>query len=91
MEEIAKHIIFEGRVQGVGFRFTALDKASYHSLEGYVRNMPDGSVEMLAQGRPEDIDNCIEEMGGAFDGYITAVKVEEVPLNERLEGFRITF
>lgn len=84
-------MIFEGRVQGVGFRFTALDKANLHNLAGHIRNMPDGSVEMLAQGRPEDIDNCIDAISRTFGGYITAIRVEEVPLKKNLEGFRITF
>jgi len=91
MEGIAKHVVFEGRVQGVGFRFTALDKANSHHLKGHVRNMPDGSVEMLAQGRPEDIDNCIDQISKTFDGYITAIRVQQVPANDSLEGFRITF
>ena len=42
---VAKHIIFTGRVQGVGFRFTALRIARLNQLKGYVRNSPDGSVE----------------------------------------------
>ena len=91
MEGIAKHIIFEGRVQGVGFRFTALDKANSHNLKGHVRNMPDGTVEMLAQGRAEDIDNCIDAISRTFDSYITAIRVNEVPVSDSLEGFRITF
>ena len=78
-------------MQGVGFRFTALDKANIYNLTGHVRNMPDGSVEMLAQGRSEDIDDCIDEIRRTFDGYITAIRVEEVPLDKKLEGFRITF
>ena len=91
MEGIAKHVIFKGRVQGVGFRFTALDKANTYELKGHVRNMPDGSVEMLAQGRPEDIDNCIDEINVVFRSSVTDISVQEVPLNKNLEGFRITF
>ena len=53
--------------------------------------MPDGSVEMLAQGSPEDIDDCIDAISRTFDRCITAIRVNEVPVNESLEGFRITF
>jgi acylphosphatase len=91
MERIARRVIFEGRVQGVGFRFTALDRANVHNVDGHVRNMPDGSVEMLAQGRAEDIDNCIEDINSIFGSSITDIKIEEVPINASLEGFRITF
>ena len=59
MEQSAKHIIFSGRVQGVGFRFTVLNIANRYMLKGIVRNLPDGTVEMIAQGSVEDIDSCI--------------------------------
>lgn len=55
----AKKIIFIGKVQGVGFRFTAHNIANKYHLTGYVKNLFDGSVEMLAQGQPEDIESCI--------------------------------
>ena len=50
MTQIAKHIIFTGRVQGVGFRFTVYDMANRYQLIGQVRNLGDGTVEMIAQG-----------------------------------------
>ena len=47
---IRKHILFYGRVQGVGFRYHATYKASLLGLTGWVRNLEDGSVEMEVQG-----------------------------------------
>ena len=46
-EMIRKHILFYGRVQGVGFRYHATYKASLMGLTGWVRNLEDGSVEMI--------------------------------------------
>ncbi len=88
---IAKHIFFTGRVQGVGFRFTARRAANRRQLTGFVRNVPNGSVEMLAQGRPEDIDDCIQDIKEYFAGYLKETKTEEIPLDTRYEEFRITF
>ena len=88
---VAKHIIFTGRVQGVGFRFTAHRIAKLHQLKGYVRNSPDGSVEMLAQGYSEDIDDCIENIKESFAGYIREASEEEYPFDPRYTDFRITF
>ena len=51
----AKLVIFKGRVQGVGFRFTAHSIANRYHLTGQVRNLIDGSVEMIAQGGAADI------------------------------------
>ncbi len=88
---LAKHIIFIGRVQGVGFRFTARRAASRRQLTGYVRNMPNGSVEMLAQGRPEDVDDCIQDIKEYFAGYLKETKIEEIPPDPRYTDFKITF
>ncbi len=88
---VAKHIIFTGRVQGVGFRFTAYRIAHRYQLTGLVRNLPDGTVEMLAQGRPEDIDDCIRDIKESFVGYTIEAKIEETPLNPQYTDFKITF
>ncbi len=88
---VAKHIIFSGSVQGVGFRFTAHRMAGRHQLTGYVRNLPDGSVEMLAQGPAEDIDDCIRDIQDCLTGYVREVKTVEVPPNPTYTDFKITF
>lgn len=87
----AKHIIFIGQVQGVGFRFTAFHTANRYKLTGFVRNSPDGTVEMLAQGLSTDIDDCIREIKGSFAGYTRETKIEEVTLNPQYRDFKITF
>ena len=88
---LAKRIIFIGRVQGVGFRFTAHRAASRRQLTGFVRNVPDGTVEMLAQGRPEDIDDCIEDIKEYFAGYLRETRIEEIPPDPSYIDFKITF
>ena len=90
-DKTAKHIIFIGRVQGVGFRFTAHNIANRHQLTGYVRNLPDGSVELIAQGPPEDINDCITDIQQSFDGYIRETKTTEIPTDPRHINFKITF
>ncbi|MBN1807409.1 MAG: acylphosphatase [Sedimentisphaerales bacterium] len=88
---IAKLITFTGRVQGVGFRFTAHRAAHRRQLAGYVRNMPNGSVEMLAQGNPAEIDDCIQDIKEYFSGYIKEAKIQEIPVDTRYTDFQITF
>ena len=88
---IAREITFAGRVQGVGFRFTARRAASRRQLTGFVRNVPNGTVEMLAQGRPEDIDDCIQDLKEYFAGYIREAKIEEIPPDPKYSDFQITF
>ncbi len=48
-------LIFEGRVQGVGFRWTTRNVATSYNVAGYVKNLPDGTVEVLAQGQEPEI------------------------------------
>jgi acylphosphatase len=88
---VARRIIFVGRVQGVGFRFTAHRMANRHQLTGFVRNLPGGTVEMLAQGPAEEIDDCIQAIKEYFAGYVRETRIEEIPSNPQHTDFRITF
>lgn len=88
---IAKRFIFVGRVQGVGFRFTAHRIAKRSQLTGFVRNLPDGAVEMLAQGRIRDINDCIVAIQENFAGHIGGITVDDVPPNPKYTDFKITF
>ena len=88
---VAKHIIFAGHVQGVGFRFTAHRMASCYHLTGFVRNLSDGTVEMLAQGPAEDIEECIRDIEEALAGYVGETLIDEVPPDPRYTDFKITF
>lgn len=91
MSQIAKHIIFIGRVQGVGFRFTAFNTANRHQLTGFVHNLPDGTVEMLVQGPPQAIDDCIQDIKEYFSDYIRETKIKEIPSDPQHKDFEITF
>jgi acylphosphatase len=91
MSQTAKRIIFSGQVQGVGFRFTAFNIAHRHQLTGFVRNLPDGTVEMFVQGPAQTIDNCIRDIKEEFSGYIRGTEIEEIPPNPQYKGFKITF
>ena len=53
------HVIVRGVVQGVGFRMTAQRQASHLGLQGYVRNLPDGTVEIVAEGPANAIDRLL--------------------------------
>ena len=87
MPKVAKHISFSGRVQGVGFRFTAQRIAIRYELRGYVRNTLDGEVEVLAQGESEDIDDFVRDLRETF--AVRNVSIREVPLDAQYDGFDI--
>ena len=52
---LRNHTIYHGHVQGVGFRMTTVQVAKGFSVTGYVKNLPDGSVELVVEGLPEEI------------------------------------
>jgi acylphosphatase len=60
MGDSAVHIVVHGSVQGVFFRASTQSQATEHSLTGWVRNLPDGTVEIHAEGEKESLDRFIE-------------------------------
>ncbi len=65
---IREHLIFTGRVQGVGFRFKAQYLARHYGVTGWIQNHYDGSVEAQMQGREEELDKIIQSL--QQDSYI---------------------
>lgn len=77
-------VFFSGHVQGVGFRFTTMQIAREFDVAGYVRNLPDGRVQLEAEGREEEIDAFVASIGERMHGYIR--KTERTP-NRRESEF----
>ncbi len=55
-QTVARKYLISGEVQGVGFRFFAQRVAARHQVTGYVRNLPDGRVEAVAEGQPDNVE-----------------------------------
>ncbi|WP_181009082.1 acylphosphatase [Streptomyces sp. SM12] len=56
---VRKHVIVSGLVQGVFFRDTCRRKARAHDVRGWVRNLPDGTVEAVFEGDPQAVENLL--------------------------------
>jgi acylphosphatase len=54
------HLVIKGKVQGVFFRASTKEKANELGIKGWVKNMPDGNVEVLAAGNKDQLENFIE-------------------------------
>jgi len=79
---------YEGRVQGVGFRWTVRNMACGFDVAGHVKNLPDGRVELLAQG--EETDEFLEAIRTSeIAGHIGKECLSEVPRIPGLRGFSI--
>ncbi|MBM4257452.1 MAG: acylphosphatase [Deltaproteobacteria bacterium] len=86
------HVIVQGRVQGVYFRASTRDRARLLRLAGWVRNCPDGSVELIAEGEKEQLEQlitwCREGPPGA---RVSAVNVEWQEGNNEFAGFVVKY
>ncbi|MDT7604048.1 MAG: acylphosphatase [Acidobacteriota bacterium] len=77
--KIARKFLINGRVQGVGYRFFAQRVASRHQVTGYVRNLRDGRVEVLAEGTPESVEGFKHDLAAGPE-YGQVEQVEELSL-----------
>jgi acylphosphatase len=85
---ICKRVYYSGSVQGVGFRYAAQELASKFAVTGYVRNLPDGRVELAAEGERDQVDGLLNAVARRMAGYIKHAAVsDETP--QGLSGFRI--
>ena len=80
---------FTGRVQGVGFRWTAQQLANSLGLTGWVYNDWDGSVQMEVQGRPESIKKLIEGLDRGTFIQIDNLEKKEIPIIDYERTFKI--
>ncbi len=89
---IAKRALFEGRVQGVGFRYAVKQIAMGFDVVGWVKNLPEGSVELTLMGEEEEVEEFIQEIveESAMAHHIKDVSSHEIPLLENAMGFIIS-
>lgn len=90
MSRVAQKVLYEGRVQGVGFRFTVRQIANGFDVNGTISNLPDGRVELCVGGEVEEVKAfllAIRESGLA--GHIAREYVENLSPDTRWKGFSI--
>jgi len=81
---------FSGTVQGVGFRFTARAAARrYPALRGYVKNLPDGRVELVAEADDADIDRLVADIQQHMEGYVKKTTGFDSPATGEFKDFSI--
>lgn len=90
-EKEQRHVIFEGQVQGVGFRYTVCRLAGRYDVTGCVRNMPDGAVECVIEGAADQIDLFIEDIRVHFESYIREVRQAKSPVTGQYRNFGVRY
>ena len=92
MDQTKKHIRISGRVQGVGFRHFTKQNARRLNLNGWVKNLPDGDVEVVLVGKEESMLEMLEELKkGPSVARVDDFKIDESSekLNETFSGFSV--
>lgn len=91
MPEKRVRVVYSGTVHGVGFRFTVERIANSIGLKGWVQNCPDGTVEVVCEGKKNDIDIFLQKIKKAMAHYIRSSTIEWQEPTGEFDSFDIKF
>ena len=86
-----REVRYSGRVQGVGFRYTARSIAQLYPVTGYVKNLPDGRVELVVEGKTEDVSGLLRAISSEMGRNIRDMQETTSPATGQLSGFDVRF
>ena len=82
---------YSGHVQGVGFRLTATSIAASYAISGYVRNLSDSRVQLLAEGTTSELNALLQDIRSQTAGHIEDEHSEILPATGEFTGFNIHY
>lgn len=82
MAIVSKRVCYSGHVQGVGFRYTADHLAKAYSVVGYVRNLPTGDVELVAEGPEEAVTRFLDALARRMADHIRSTTITDTAVGE---------
>jgi len=85
------HIYYSGRVQGIGFRYTVADMASYRKVLGWVKNLDDARVEVVAEADEDTLNIFLQQVNQHFSRYIQNADIEWLPASGEFRDFSVKF
>jgi acylphosphatase len=86
-----REVYYSGRVQGVGFRYTVRRLAAGYAVTGFVKNLPDGRVQLVTEGTVGEVVRFVEEIRAAFGHHIRNVEEKVGPSIDHFTTFEIRF
>jgi acylphosphatase len=85
-------VVVQGVVQGVGYRFFVLNQARLYDVKGYVKNMPDGTVQVVAEGKKGMVKDFVERLRiGPLSAHVTGVDVKWHEKDSGFTEFRLQY
>ena len=82
-------VYFSGRVQGVGFRYQTLQVAKEFEVSGWVANLPDGRVQLEAEGRTDEVKDFVAAVQERMEGHIRKTEQSATTRAPQYSGFTI--
>ena len=86
-----RRVRYRGRVQGVGFRYTTVSVARAFAVSGYVRNLPDGSVEVVVEGFAPALERFLSAVAGRLGDFIEQQQTSYEPATGEFAAFTIQY
>ena len=83
------HLNYHGRVQGVGFRYSTRNISRQFCVHGFVRNLTDGTVELVAQGESQELEAFLTAITTKFGNHISSVTRKMIACDPNRSGFTI--
>jgi len=84
-----REVIYRGRVQGVGFRYSTQAIAARFEVAGFVMNLPDGRVQLVAEGTPRELEAFLDEIGRTMGRHIENSTTNSGLATGGFDGFEI--
>lgn len=88
-DSVRWHVYFSGHVQGVGFRATTCQIAVGYEVTGYVRNLSDGRVELVVEGKKPELDEFLGQIRVQLAHRISGEMLDELAANGEFEQFGV--
>ncbi len=86
-----REVHYAGHVQGVGFRYSVQRLAGGFSVAGYVRNLADGRVQLVAEAAPPELDQFLGAIDQRMAGHIRDKQVDVRPATGEFSGFEVRY
>jgi len=87
--DLHKRVLYRGHVQGVGFRYTTQSIAKRYDVRGFVQNLPDGRVELVAEGEKHELVAFLDDVRERMVRQIRDELVDTQPATGEFSGFEI--
>ncbi len=84
-----REVHYSGHVQGVGFRYTVQSMAGNHAVTGYVLNLPDGRVQLVAEAETIHLDRFLDEVAERLSHFIRDIQIDKRPGTGEFSSFQI--